>query len=701
MKLATFRPLAVAVCVSMTVPAFADAPALKLVPEPRIVRLGQDAFSTAAPHIFIEMENEREDRTAAATLVEELAARHVKATIIRTAPRARPPAGAVYLARLTGRPGLRARLAARGFAVTDKLDEEGYVIEVDAGGIVVAAETGAGLFYGVQTLRQLVTVDAHQRLTAPALQIEDYPAMRWRGVHDDISRGPIPTLDYMKEEVRTLSEYKLNLLALYMEDVFAFQSQPLVAPRDGALTAGDVKELVAYAARYHVTILPEQQTFGHLHQMLKLEAYADVAEKPNGSVLTPINPRTYDIIRDLYAELVPLFPGPFVHIGGDETAQLGKGQTRALVEKRGVARVYLEHLQHVAEILKPYGKRLMFWTDVAANYPESLSILPKDMIAVAWDYAPRPSYEPLLKPFKAAGMPLFVAPSAHNYRHPHPDFAGAFVNIRNFVRDGQRDEALGMLNTTWDDDGEELFDANWPAILFGAACAWQPGESSIERFQSRYDWAFYRADGTLFRDALAALAEVHALHVKAGVGLLDNADVHRDLFSPEGAIYVKHALPVAHELRLAAEHALENLYRGQRVAQLHVSTIDAMIFAALTFDTQGLRVEYAHDIASYYADAYQSQNDRPRVLADLAAISGVDGRLQDLRDLTSRLRDAYANLWRRENRPYLLQNVLAQYDVRLAQLTARINAIAAMSDAVLSKGVPLPSPAQLGFEKAP
>ena len=71
--------------------------------------------------------------------------------------------------------------------------------------------------------------------------------MRWRGVHDDISRGPVPTLDYMKKQIRTCAAFKLNLFSLYIEHIFDYQSHPLIGPKEGALTADEVKELVEYA----------------------------------------------------------------------------------------------------------------------------------------------------------------------------------------------------------------------------------------------------------------------------------------------------------------------------------------------------------------------------------------------------------------------------------------------------------------------
>ena len=116
-------------------------------------------------------------------------------------------------------------------------------------------------------------------------------------------------------------------------------------------------------------------------------------------MLTPTNPKTYDFIRQVYGEVVPLFPGPFFHIGADETAELGAGQTKALAAQQGLGRVYLEHLQKIFEIMQPYHKQLMFWGDIAVKYPELLTILPKEVIAVPWDYEPKPSYENIITPY--------------------------------------------------------------------------------------------------------------------------------------------------------------------------------------------------------------------------------------------------------------------------------------------------------------
>src|SRR5262249_9265880 len=283
--------------------------------------------------------------------------------------------------------------------------DEGYLLHVSDGRVVVSGAGSAGLFYGVQTLRQLVQPEGN-RVIIPAVAIKDWPTMRWRGVHDDISRGPIPTLDSMKTQVRTLAEYKINMFSLYMENVFDYKDQPLIAPKEAAITPDEVKELVAFAKKYYITILPEQQAFGHLHHVLKYDEYNDLAETPHGHVLAPVQDKSYEFIKSMYAELVPLFPGPLFHIGSDETFELGRGQSKAKADQVGLGRVYLEHLQRVSQIMQPYGKRLMFWADVAEHYPDLLNILPREMIPVAWAYDPRASFDNMLQPFRNAGFDI-------------------------------------------------------------------------------------------------------------------------------------------------------------------------------------------------------------------------------------------------------------------------------------------------------
>jgi N-acetyl-beta-hexosaminidase len=362
-----------------------------------------------------------------------------------------------------------------GVTIPADLSGEGYALVTTPDQVVVAGKTETGTFYGLQTLKQLVRGEGAKAFI-PAVKIVDWPTMRWRGVSDDISRGPVPTVDYIKKQIRTEAYFKLNMHSFYMEHTFASASHPLIGPEGGSLTPAEIKELVTYARQYHVELVPEQQTFGHLHKALRLEKYADLAETPYGDVLSPQQEGSYKLIADWYKELNDLFPGQFFHIGEDETFELGEGQSRKEAQEKGVGAVYFQHLNRVRDLLKPYNRRLMFWGDIALHHPDLIGNIPKDMIVMNWQYGARDDFWPSIKPFQDAGLQQFVCPGAQTWNQIFPNTEAAAKNIINFVRDGQKAGAVGMMNTTWDDDGETLFDVSWYPIALGAAASWQVGE---------------------------------------------------------------------------------------------------------------------------------------------------------------------------------------------------------------------------------
>jgi hypothetical protein len=665
--------------------------AIQVIPQPRQMTLKSEVFRlTTSPRIVLADPRSDDDRFAANDFSNDILETAKLTTKISTS--------ASQHSILVGNidlPRVQAALKRFGLSAPANLDPEGYVLAVTANEVVIAGKTSAGTFYGLQTLKQLVRGEGATAFI-PAVEIVDWPAMRWRGVSDDVSRGPVPTVDYIKRQLRTFAAFKLNMHSFYMEQTFASSANPLIGPAGGSLTPDEIRELVAYARRYHIEVVPEQQTFGHLHKALKLEKYNELAETPYGDVLSPQQEGSYKLVADWYRELNELFPGKFFHIGADETFELGEGQSREAAQARGVGAIYFEHLNRVREVLKPYDRRLMFWGDIALNHPDLIGRIPKDMIVMNWDYGPKDDYLPRIKPFKEAGLEQFVCPGVHNWNQIFPNLDSAAKNIGNFVRDGQASGAIGMMNTSWDDDGESLFEMTWYGIVFGAAASWQNKPVDRQAFDGDFDWAFFRSDGSEFTQALQALGSVNTL---LGAGATD------DLFwrDPFTATFQKQARTLAGQvraMRLAVENADESLLRNEAKARRNRSMIPVMRFAAQRFDHLGRRLQVMEKFSRDYWDAYLNLGDRRKVGRLRNYWGNVYNSLREMTEELTILRESYRRQWLAENRPYWLDSVLARYDQAAAMWLTRSKALGEAVRVYNTNSI-LPDPEEFGLGPRP
>ncbi len=662
---------------------------LHLIPQPRQVTPHGDQPLPNGVEVLCPA-CDSDDRFAMGDLIDGLAERHI------------PTAS-------SNGNGLRITLQRRGNdpGLTPEMQAEGYIITSTAKGLTLTAASAAGLFYAAQTAKQLIGLDAAGQPVLHAADIRDWPVLRYRGLSDDLSRGPVDTLDFQKKLVRTLASYKANVYSPYFEHTQAYANNPLPAPPGGAISAADARELVAYARRYHVTVIPEQEAFGHLHHNLNMEVYSQLAETPHGTVLAPAQPGSLQLIDGMFTELAALYPSPFLHIGADETVDLGQGQTKTPVSTQGLGAVYLDYLQKIDRTLKPLNRRLLFWGDIAQDSPDLVKALPadfkRDTIAVSWWYNPQPAgFARYIKPFTDAGIETWVAPGISNWSRVYPNWNYAFANIQGFTRDSVQLGVTGQLNTIWYDDGEALPSNNYLGVVFGAAQAWQGGGGSVAQFQADFAPVFHGDGSGKLNAAQAEIMAAHNLLKQAKVGDASDGLFWIDPWSKDGQNIAGKMRPITHELRLHAERAMTLIaearaanpaptsHNEQRTSNIEThnafpatslreaDAIDALELGARRIDFIGLKFQLSDEIPAIYAKA-QADAASPdkklhtQAIYDLASIRGVNGRLEDIVDGYSLLRDLYEQMWLRTNRAYALRPVLEHYDYTIGIWYSRID----------------------------
>ena len=558
-------------------------------------------------------------------------------------------------------------LSANHLSFDTPMHDEGYVLlsqKTSSGGdtVDIIGQTSAGVFYGVQTLKQLVEATA----TSPQIwtaTIRDWPSMKYRGEDDDLSRGPFPTLAFQEHQLEVFAAHKVNLYSPYLESNLAYSADPLATPPGGALTRAEAKELVAFATPLHITIVPEQEAFGHVHHILEYEKYANVAETPHGYVIAPGQPGSLPLITSWFTQIAADFPSPFLHIGADETFDLGTGRTRPDVDKRGLGPVYADFLNSIHTALAPLHRRLIFWGDIGDSDPSAIPGIPKDMIAVPWIYWHKDSYDNDILPFKKQGLETWVAPGDANWNQVYPIGKLALDNISGFVEAGQRLGSTGELTTVWNDDGEGLFNEDWFGVLFGAAAGWQPGKADAAPYQASFGRIFYG-------DTTGNISKAQT-EIMAAEDLIDVSDktFWLDPWTPAGiaqAGKMRANIPAA---RLHAEHAIELIETtlAANPSLREKNALQAMELGARRIDFIGLKFQLSDEMRNLYAEAYAAQSDRAHFTATnnlLDDISSMNGHCQDLRDGYSLLKNLYRESWLAENRPYWIDNVLVRYDLR-------------------------------------
>ncbi|MCF7944308.1 MAG: family 20 glycosylhydrolase [Spirochaetia bacterium] len=400
----------------------------------------------------------------------------------------------------------------------EKHGAEWYRLEITESKIHIIIITEKGIFYGMQTLKQIIRQFGGSGI--PCAVIEDWPDFSTRGVLYDISRDRVPTMDCLKNLVNWWSEWKYNQLQLYMEHTFAYSQHENVWKHASPITADEIRELSSYCRDRGIDLVPNQNSFGHMERWLKHDEYAYLAESPEGfydpwgifrmhsSTLAPVVREAIPFLSGLYDELLPNFESEFINIGGDEPWELGKGRSKAACDDQGLERVYMDFLLEIYELVKLKGKKVQIYGDIIMKYPHLVNKLPNDLILVNWGYEADHPFDKECREISAAGIPFYVCTGNSAWNSLGGRWNNARENIINGASQGLKYGAEGFFVSEWGDNGHwQQITAGIPGFILGGCAAWNI--KAAETFDAEKVLAVHVFNG----DVGSAQAEMKLQHV--------------------------------------------------------------------------------------------------------------------------------------------------------------------------------------------
>ncbi len=276
---------------------------------------------------------------------------------------------------------------------------EGYVLSVNSDGVRIEALSGAGLFYGVQTLLQMAA-DAPEGMTA--VTVKDEPRFEYRGIMLDVSRH-FRSKEFVKRQIDLLSYYKINRLHLHLTDAAGWRIEIKKYPRltqfaawrpqavwkdwwngkreyceetdpraqGGYYTQDDIRELVAYAQKHYVTIIPEIEMPSHSEEVLTAYPELSCTHVPyKQSDFCIGNEKTFEFLENVLTEVMELFPSEYIHIGGDEAGKASWPNCKlcqARMKKEGlkdVNELQSYSIHRMESFLNSHGRKLLGWDEI-------------------------------------------------------------------------------------------------------------------------------------------------------------------------------------------------------------------------------------------------------------------------------------------------------------------------------------------------
>lgn len=447
--------------------------------------------------------------------------------------------------------------------------EQEYRLLVKNQSITIVGGSQEALYYGVQTMRQILAYGLAEKSSIPELLVTDYPDIPRRGLMLDISRNKVPTMETLYQLVDWLSSLKINEFQLYIENTFAYTEHEIVWKDYSPMTPEEIAALQKYCNDRFIDLVPNQNSFGHFENWLKYDKYlplADCVEDCNTiwgayklSSLDPTNPASFELVKGLYAEFLPNFNSHYFNIGCDETVELGLGRSKAVCDSLGVGRVYLDYLLKLNDEVRKYGKVTQFWGDIILNHEELIPELPQDMIPMVWGYDSKFRFDTVLPKFRKAGLDFYVCPGTSTWRSIIGKNNIAFTNLKNAAIYGKANHAKGMLVTNWGDHGHwQPLSVCYAPMMVGCSHAWKYDSSLVSR-------AAFLMNEYIFQDTTQ----------NTGIALMKLGNAYEKAKIPEGVANIFHVLLNRHAWKM------KNQYQTKEITLTNLRNTEAEIDSAL------------------------------------------------------------------------------------------------------------------------
>jgi hypothetical protein len=407
-----------------------------------------------------------------------------------------------------------------------KNTKQSYVIDIGENMIVISGGGAAGLFYGIQTVNQILEDAKWIETPLPGMLIQDWPDIKWRAVQFD-EKHHLDHYKYLKKAIVKLAKYKVNTVVFEFEDKFDYKSHPIIAAPH-SFTPKQIKSLTKYAHKYHINIVPLVQGLGHASYILKHPKFKDLRADPNSVwAFNPLKKGTYNLLFDMYHETIKATPGAhYFHVGGDEVRFTGNNpRLQAYKKKHGPFSLYLRWLNKVNDYVNDHGRTMIFWDDMPEkiaglwsitqhDYPDGkfhslwirgiakldsvINRFPKNAIYMQWmNGTPTRGTFRVVKWLKNHGLNVFIATSTQQARPLIQNYVFKPANIRKYLTNGAKMHVFGELCNAWD-DSDPHFETYWFGFLASAEYGWHGKNHpiSLKQYWEKYIYRFFGPNTT-------------------------------------------------------------------------------------------------------------------------------------------------------------------------------------------------------------